>query len=350
MPLNVLQLGPVPPPEGGISRHIGAIRRQLAKIGASSSVIATSKSAEVRLAEGVHYPRTIREFFAALRSVDCDILHLHVGGDITKRVLAMALVSVLLGHGKKVLTIHSGGFAHTPAAKAAKRYSFAGFVFRRFSKVIAVNDSLAAVLRRFGVADANIEIILPFALEPPPSDPPVPDDLRAFCDAHSPLLVSVGGMEKDYEPFLQIDSFQEIKAGFPTAGLIIVGSGSLTADVKEHVKDSGLSNSVCIAGGLDHDVVMYLLNNADLMLRITLFDGDAISVREALFLGTPVVATDNEMRPPGVSLVPIGDKNAVVQAVTEILSQPKKKSSQLPPADNSNIQKVIELYRELAGE
>src|SRR5438105_8526009 len=33
--------------------------------------------------------------------------------------------------------------------------------------------------------------------------------------------------------------------------------------------------------------------DADVLLRTTLYDGDAISVREALYLGTPVVATDN---------------------------------------------------------
>jgi hypothetical protein len=34
-------------------------------------------------------------------------------------------------------------------------------------------------------------------------------------------------------------------------------------------------------------------------MRPTFYDGDAISVRESLFLQTPVVATDNKMRSGG---------------------------------------------------
>jgi glycosyltransferase involved in cell wall biosynthesis len=350
MPLHVLQLGPVPPPEGGISQHIRAVRRELAKAGARSSVIATSKSEEVRSEEGIYYPRTAAEFLAALRSVRSDILHLHVGGTVGFRVLAMALACATLGHGKKVLTMHSGGFAATPAARSAKAFSFTGFVFRRFTKVIAVNDRLADVFRRFGLDDNDIETILPFALAPPSISVSLPEDLRKFSDAHSPLLVSVGGMEKDYEPFLQIDALREIKAEYPNAGLAIVGGGSMMREVTKYIADAGLSDSVFAAGSIDHDLVLQLVRKADIMLRITLFDGDAISVREALFLGTPVVATDNEMRPPGTDLVPIGNRAALVKAVGCLLKSPPDKPTRLPAADNSNIQKVVELYQELAGK
>ena len=44
-----------------------------------------------------------------------------------------------------------------------------------------------------------------------------------------------------------------------------------------------------------------------ILLRTTLYDGDAVSVREALWIGTPVIASDNGMRPEGVRLVPKED-------------------------------------------
>ena len=150
MPLHVLQLGPVPPPEGGITRNIAGITRLLAEKGSISTVIATSRSEQFRDEEGVYHPASLTEFISTLRSIDCNILHLHIGGDVSRRVLALSLACTLLGRGRKVLTMHSGGFAHSKEARSAKRSSFAGFVFRRFSSVIAVNEDLADIFRRFG--------------------------------------------------------------------------------------------------------------------------------------------------------------------------------------------------------
>ena len=44
-------------------------------------------------------------------------------------------------------------------------------------------------------------------------------------------------------------------------------------------------------GDVEHPVTLHLINRADILLRTTKFDGDAIAVREALFLETPVIAT-----------------------------------------------------------
>jgi glycosyltransferase involved in cell wall biosynthesis len=54
-------------------------------------------------------------------------------------------------------------------------------------------------------------------------------------------------------------------------------------------------------GDVEREITIHLIEKADLLLRPTYFDGDAVSVREALFLQTPVVATDNGMRPDGVN-------------------------------------------------
>ncbi len=55
------------------------------------------------------------------------------------------------------------------------------------------------------------------------------------------------------------------------------------------------------------------------MLRTTWYDGDAISVREALHFGVPVIASDNGMRPEGTHLIPARDLEALVAAAEKIL-------------------------------
>jgi glycosyltransferase involved in cell wall biosynthesis len=90
------------------------------------------------------------------------------------------------------------------------------------------------------------------------------------------------------------------------------------------------------------------MRNADVMLRTTLFDGDAISVHEALYLGTRVIATDNGMRPGGVRLIPNADRNALVRKILAVASGNKRKHE--PSASvNTNILEVIEFTRTSTG-
>ena len=61
--------------------------------------------------------------------------------------------------------------------------------------------------------------------------------------------------------------------------------------------------------------------DADVFLRTTLYDGDSVAVREALHLGTPVVATDNGMRPEGVRLFPVGNLDALCDRIEQALGR-----------------------------
>ena len=94
---------------------------------------------------------------------------------------------------------------------------------------------------------------------------------------------------------------------------------------------------------------MTAISQANLMLRTTLFDGDAVSVREALHLGTPVIASDNGMRPAGVQLIPKSDLGALLRAIEERLVEPSRGKAD-SGIDESNVQAVFDFYRELTGE
>src|SRR5204863_4009840 len=102
-----------------------------------------------------------------LSSLQFDILHLHLGGEIAPRVLALALACSFFGRRKSVLSLHSGAFPLTDEARTASPISIRGFIVRRFSKLIAVSDAIADVFRRYGVPAKRITVILPYALKPP---------------------------------------------------------------------------------------------------------------------------------------------------------------------------------------
>ncbi len=346
MPLRILQLGPYPPPEGGISRNMLAIREELYARGHSCSIIATSKSTHIYEESGVFHPRSAVALLRLLSSLEYDILHLHIGGDISIRVLALAAACSFFGKGKSLLTLHSGGYPLTDEGKNAAPNSIRGRIFQRFSRLIAVNEAIADVFWRYGVSSDRIKVILPHSLCLPNQQVKVPRELADFYDRHSPVLVSVGGLEKDYDPIFQIDAMKDIVADFPNAGLMIVGDGSMRENVEAAVAASPCAENIQLAGNVDHGVTLHLMNHADIALRTTLFDGDAISVREALFLGTPVIATNTDSRPDGVHLIGISDKDALIRKVREILEAGNHDRPRSLP-DNTNIREIVNLYEGL---
>ena len=343
--MYVLQLGPYPPPEGGISRNMLAIRDELLRRGDKCTIIATSQCTNPVDEPNVYHPRSAVALLRLLSKLKFDILHLHIGGEVTARVLALAFACTFFAKGKSVLTLHSGAYPQSEEARNASPSSIRGTILRRFRRLIAVNEPIADVFRRYGIPAECIDVIAPFSLTPPSPDVVVPEDLADFCRSHTPLLLAVGGLEKDYEPLMQIEALSEVLQKFPKAGLMIVGGGSMRAEVETAITACGYRDSIKLAGNIEHPVVLHLIRDADIMLRTTLFDGDAISVREALYLGTPVIATYNCMRPNGVHLIPTSDQAALVREILLVAGVGKEPTPVASP-DDSNIEKVVEIYEE----
>ncbi len=341
--MHVLQLGPYPPPEGGINRNILAIREELQKAGHRCSIIATSRSTRITPEPDVHHPGSAIELIKLLRSIDSDILHLHIGGDITKRVLALAWACRVFGLGKKVLSFHSGGYPSTKEGKAAKRSSLRGLIFRGFNLIVAVNPTIADVFARYGISREHLHVIYPFVHRLPDPKVVVPSDLREFIAKHQPAMLTVGLLEPEYDLLMQIDAMEKVLAEFPNAGLMIVGSGSLEGDLRAAINTKPYRDRILLTGDVEHGATLHLINDSDILLRTTLFDGDAISVREALFLETPVIATDNEMRPEGVSLIPVHDAGALVEEI-KTLSRSERVRKQPAGDDMSNVHAILKLY------
>lgn len=347
MPLRIVQLGPYPPPEGGISRNILAIRDALIGRGHHCSIIATSRSSIADGAAEVYRPASGPALLRLLSRLKFDVLHLHIGGDVSRRVLSLAFAVTIFGRRRCVLTLHSGEYPLTDEARRARPSSIRGKIFRRFSRIVAVSDAIADVFRRYGVPDERIHIIPPYSLKPPDRAIPIPEELFAFADAHSPLIVSVGGLERDYDPFFQIDAMRRILAEFPSAGLLMIGDGSLRDDVEKAASMSVYAERVHLAGNIEHGCVLNLIDAADVLIRTTLFDGDAISIRESLFLGTPVVATENGERPEGTLTYDAGDREGFLRQVHAAMTQGKRPREQAVDGDR-NIERVISLYEALA--
>jgi glycosyltransferase involved in cell wall biosynthesis len=343
--MRVLQIGPYPPPHGGVQTNLVDIRNYLRKQGCSCEVINVTRHRRAD-ADGVYYPGNALEVIRLLLRLRYDLLHLHVGGDFSKRLLALSLVCCLMPGSKAVLSFHSGGYPSSPAGRAAGPRTLRGWIMRRFDGVIAVNREIADLFGRFGVPAARVRLIPPHSVSPPGEQAALPDDLARFFEQRQPRLIAVGQLEPEYDLPLQIDAMANVLERHPNAGLAILGSGSLEGMLRERVESKPYRDRILLCGDVAHEGTLRAIGRSDIVLRTTLYDGDSISVREALAFGTPVIATDNGMRPAGVRLIPAREPERLLAAIEAALAAGA--ASPRPVAGGEeNLEAVVRFYREL---
>jgi len=343
--MRVLQLGPYPPPYGGVQTNLVAIRSFLLKKGIPCAVINVTRFRKPD-ADEVYYPPNAAALLRLLARLRYDIIHQHFGGMLTNRILALSLACTLRLGAKSVMTFHSGGFPTTPEGLALGPNSFAGFVLRRFDGLIAVNQEIMDFFRRLKVSANRARLISPYSFLSDADSASLPAPVADFFASHDPVFISAGQLEPEYELELQIDALPKIREQFPKAGLLLLGSGSIEKDLRARIDSRQCAEHVLLAGDVAHGATIEAMSRSRILLRTTWYDGDAISVREAMQVGTPVIATNTALRPAGIRLIPKSDLNALVRAIEEELKQtaPRK---QLIPADETPVREVFDFYNEL---
>ncbi len=343
-----MQLGVYPPPHGGVQTNVVAIHERLEERGVKSSVISMSRHRHVGI-PNVFFPTSALEVASLLVRLPADVVHFHIGGDISNRLIGLgAFLNALPGR-RSVLTLHSGGYPTSAQARETRRVKVIHAVLRRFDALVGVNPEVKAFLASSGIAAEKVHQLQPFPLlsrvkARSTSDP----RLDAFCARQRPLLATVGLLEPEYDLPLQFKVLRLLRERYPQVGLVIVGSGSLRDELIKQICAEPHNEHILLAGDVPHPSTIELIRRADVLLRTTLYDGDAISVREALQLGTPVVATDNGMRPANVFLAPIGDAGAIAAQVTNVLGTDRKvKTAITSEPQRDGIDETLELYESI---
>ena len=338
-------MGPVPPPYGGVATNMFAIHNELQRLGHESTMIDVIDRNGRSSQKDVFKPRSPLALLRFLASKDFDLIHYHIGGRFNGRLAVLTLICGLLPGKRSVVTFHSGGFA-METVNSARPFSMRGLAFHSVDLLIGVNDQILEMFKAYGLNGTRTRKILPFDLKRPDPNVKIPIGVAAGISGFDPLLLSVGALEPEYNNEFLVRAMPRVLDRHPNAGLVIIGSGSLKMglDVPKELREH-----VLVTGDMEHEIVLHLIERADALLRITDFDGDAISVREAIYLGTPVIASDNGMRPEGLFLIkrPF-DVNDLVGGVQWA------KNRQFPGqitkvSELGNAAKVIEIYKELLG-
>jgi glycosyltransferase involved in cell wall biosynthesis len=155
-----------------------------------------------------------------------------------------------------------------------------------------------------------------------------PDVRRALGFSTDAVMIgAVGRLEPQKRFDLLIDAMPAIRSQYSKALLVIVGDGSQMAPLRAQTERLGLAN-VCLFLGHRTDVVT-LHHAFDLFVQSSDYEGTPNAVLEAMALETPIVATraggTEEVVRDGLEgrLVPLADRQALVDAVCSVLSDPR---------------------------
>jgi glycogen(starch) synthase len=330
--MRILLIGPHPPPHGGISVHVAGLHRQLLAAGVTCRVLDMSL-----VRPGFGFGWTVLRH--ALRGWT---LHLHTNGHNVKSWL-LALGCGLAGQsrGGCILTLHSGMVSGYLEAAPVWRRKLAALACSLYTQVICAGPETSSALLSLGVESE----VLPAFLNAARPEVSPESGLLEWIGRHRPLFSTVLFFRPEYGFDLLVAALARLRRLYPSLGCLVMGSGEQRAEAGKRIREAGLEDSILLLGDVHHDDCLALMSACDVFLRPTLADGDSISVREALSLGIPVVASRVGARPAGAILFRPGDVEEMLAAV-ELALVAKRNN---PPQAAGSMDRLMEIYRQVDG-
>ncbi len=312
---KILLIGPYPPPYGGVSMHI---KRLKALFSGEFNIDIVDESRERK--QGIFNLRSLNIFKYLNKVFKTDIVHIH-SGKFFFRMLHFSAASLFLK--KKIITIHG----YEPGRGANIR-PMDRFILNNCNKVIFVSKELADAF--------NVKhYIINEAFLPPDvtSEAEIPIEVINWIEqrkeqGYKIAVANAWRLDKHEEEDLYgldlciMAAKNNKENGIKTATIFVVSDRSgviKTEQYKNMISEFALEDRFLVwEAPLSF---IKLIIHTDIVLRPTNTDGDALTVREGLFLGKPVVASDVVIRPEGTKLFKTRDAESLARAIAEVLNE-----------------------------
>jgi len=173
------------------------------------------------------------------------------------------------------------------------------------------------------------------------------------------LVVSVGRLAPQKNHILLIRAFRRCCSAALGLHLIVVGDGPLRGDLLEEVQRLGLADRVHFLGVRED--IPDILSAADLFVLPSNWEGNPLSVMEAMAAGRAVIATNVGGVPELVEngetgiIVPPGDIEALSAAIIELATDPNRRGvmglrAAAKAQTDFDVSTMVKRYEELYEE
>lgn len=343
----IVQVGPYPPPIGGVSIHLSRLKRHLDAREVPNRLWSLSASEEP--ARGILRVPLWKAPWRLLTQLPGTIVHYHVSGMPARARLAR-FHRTLLGHHRPLCTLHgdaSYNYSDWPAAQVTH-------VLNAFQAIVAVKEGDVDYLRSQGVRTRCVEIC-PFLPPTAEEDGEPGRETGAFLARFPHVLCANGASltQRDGAELYGLDLCVELLgrlADRPDTGLVFY----LAKDNDPAYRDGLLCRAAAL--GVRERLLLNIepapfypvIKRSALLVRPTNTDGDALSIREALSAGVPVVTSDVVRRPAGCRLFANRNLDSLEAAVRDVLADlPGERARLAALPDASGLEPLLELYRSL---
>lgn len=349
--MNIVQVGPYPPPYGGMPVHVRQLHQHLKSLGYRSNVINTwlhlTKDDYVVSLKGGKIIKHIHLLFTLIGS-SCDLVHIHSTANNSFFGKSISIWALRLLHRKCIVSIHGGDFQRFIVENRQTLKYFIRLTLGLAGSVIVVNAKHKADLISLGVPEEKVVVIGPFLPAYAEEKESMPDEVESFLKYHNPIICFVGALKPEYGFELLMESVSRLKERHPNLGLVALISAAgvedteLSSSIQSKIEEHNIDKNILFCYNVPY--VMQVMQRSDVFVRPSYFDGDAISVREALSLGVPTVASDTDFRPQGVTLFQIGDEQHLYRKLVCVLENPQDHKNVSDHSAEANLRDMLDLY------
>jgi glycogen synthase len=318
--MKLLLVGPYPPPHGGVSVHVWNTHTRMRRMGLQCNVLniqprAPSSGSYIKVSGGLDLVRKL-----VRHALDDWTLSVHTNGHNRKSwfIALLCGVAAQLGCGG-TLTLHSGMAPEYLRGGSGWRRTVVRLACLMYDRVICVNEEIAESLEGLGIPRRQMEI-KPAFVPVPRVECEVPDQLDRWIKRHPMFLSVTLSFRPEYGFELLMNAMSRLNRKHPQLGCLVIGTGEDRTQAEELIRKRGLGDRVFLAGDVDHQLCLTAISYSTVFVRPTFRDGDSISVREAMSMGVPVVASNVGTRPEGALLFEAGDLEALIGQVERALS------------------------------
>lgn len=328
---KILLIGSYPPPIGGVSIHVKRLHRLLIKKGHNIDIFHNSPICKSRLLN------SIRLFY---KIVFRDYQIVHINGYYK----IFILIAHLLKYTKQYRIFYTD---HNPRLFEGKnrisKYLIGNFI-ENLDYLILVGDHILDKYKENNIKLPK-NLIVQNAFLPPPLEEKdqivrtYSSETIDFLFNQKPLVIASAWkivFSKSIDLYgldMCIELTSRLKKDFPQIGFIFALANDDTnikyiGQMRERIIHHRIENNFHFMSGQKE--LWPIFKMADLYIRPTVTDGDAISIREAMYFNCPVVASDAVHRPNGIITFKSRDIEDLYGRVSEILQNSRQEERRHP--------------------